>query len=316
MKTNLIFDGNNILYRTFFANNKSGEPDEVVVGLCIHSALTTMNMYYRKYSPCNMVMVFDTTSWRKEYTSDLSKCVTNKKYKGYRRADKTPKELRMFELLDEHITEFADMLIEMTGVMVLRRNLLEGDDLMAAYVQMHRDEENIIISGDKDMMQLLRYVNVQVIDPAKGKARTLDEWNGCPDAFMFEKCIRGETKTNDNIQSSYPRLFRVKILKALSDPFLFENIMNHEFKQLEKLSDGEYGDVKYKTRELFHENEVLMDLRKQPRVILKEMVRAVVAAKASKGRYNHVKFLQYCTRNELEKIRDKADDFVPMLANR
>jgi len=314
MSTNLIIDGNNILYRTFHANNRSGDPDNVVIGLCIHSAIMTMNKLFRKFSPDDMIVVFDTTSWRKEYTKDLSLCVTNRKYKGHRRANQTPQQEQLFKLLDEHIISFADMLDDRTSILVLRRELLEGDDLMAAYVQMHRDDTNIVVSGDKDMMQLMRYVGVTVINPADGEPRSLEDWGGNADLFMFEKCIRGEAKGNDNIQSSYPRLLRTKILKALDDPFLCENIMNHTFSQLEELPDGEYGDVTYTTRDLFQENQILMDLRKQPDVIKRLMVKAVLRAKKSRGKYNHIKFLQFCTREELDNILSKVEDYVPMLS--
>lgn len=314
MKTNLIIDGNNILYRTFHANNKSGDPDNVVIGLCIHSALITMNKLFRTFAPDDLIVVFDTTSWRKEYTKDLSLCVTNKKYKGYRRIDQTPDQTRLFEMLDEHIDDFADMLDDRTSVLVLRRELLEGDDLMAAYVQMNRDDENIVVSGDKDMMQLLRYPGVKVINPADGEPRSLDDWGGNADLFMFEKCIRGEAKKNDNIQSSFPRLLRTKIMKVLDDPFLHENIMNHTFSQPEELPDGSYGDVTYTTRDLFQENEILMDLRKQPDVIKRLMVKTVIAARESRGKYNHIKFLQFCTRQELDKILSRVEELVPMLS--
>jgi hypothetical protein len=273
----------------------------------------TMNKYYREYQPDDVIVCFDTTSWRKEYTKDLSQCVTNRHYKGHRRENQTPKQKELFALLDQHITEFGDMLDERTSVLVLRRNLLEGDDLMAAFVQMNRDDENVVVSGDQDMMQLLRYENVRVINPADGKDRSLKEWNDDPDTFLFEKCIRGEQKKNDNIQSSYPRLTKVKILKALSDPFLLENIMNHTFTQLEEMPDGEYDDVGYRTGDLFKENALLMDLRKQPKVIKVLMVKTVLKALENRGKYNHIKFLQFCGRHELTAISDRIEEFVPLL---
>ena len=153
-KKNLILDGNNILYRTFHANNRGGEPDEVVIGLCLHSALLTMNKYFNKYKPDDVIVTFDDYSWRKAYTEDLSQCVTNKKYKGHRRSNQTPREQRLQQMLDDHIDEFCEILRDRTSVLVLRRRFLEGDDLMAAYVQMNRDDINYVITGDKDMTNL------------------------------------------------------------------------------------------------------------------------------------------------------------------
>ena len=313
MGTNLIFDGNNILYRTFHANNKKGEPDDVVIGLCIHSALMTMNKYFKMFNPDDMIVTFDDYSWRKAYTKDLSKCVTNKRYKAHRRDKQTPKEKRLFEMLDEHIDEFCRILSTHTGIITLRNNYLEGDDLMAAYVMMHRDDDNIVITGDKDMMQLLRYSGVKVINPADDKERSLAEWEDDADLFLFEKCIRGEAKTNDNIQSSYPRLYRTKLFKAYHDEYERTNIMNHTFTQVEELPDGSYGDVEYNTKELFEENRILMDLTLQPKVIKKLMVKTVQESKENRGRYNHIKFLQFCSKNQLPNIVSRVEDLVPML---
>ena len=315
MRTNLIFDGNNILYRTFFANNKSGEPDDVVISMCIYSALNKMQQYYRVYNADNIVVTFDTSSWRKDFTADLSQCVTNKKYKGFRRVDQTPKQKRLQAMLDEHIVEFGNLLDAMTSVVVLREEKLEGDDLMAGYVQMHGNERNIVISGDRDMMQLLRYNNVEVIDPATSKPRSLDDWNGNADMFLFEKCIRGEAKTNDNIQSSYPRLRRDKIVKAFDDPYAWESIMNHTFSQLEDKGDGEFGDVEYVTGELFEENKILMDLRLQPKHIKIRMVKSIQAALADRGKYDHMNFLRYCHRNNLVNVVNSIGDYKPMLSS-
>jgi len=311
MKTNLILDGNNLLHRTFHANNRSGEPDDVVIGLCIHSALTTMNKYYNMFNPDDIIMTFDSHSWRKEYTKDLSKCVTNKKYKGTRRANQTPKEVRLFKLLDDHIDELYELLLHRTAVLTLRRNLLEGDDLMAAYVQMHRDDQNIIISGDKDMIQLLKYEGTRLINPATDEDRTLKEWDDDAGLFLFEKCVRGDS--GDNVQNAYPRLRKIKLFKAYTDQYERENIMNHTFIQHEEVSKDEYAGVEYHTGALFKENIVLMDLAAQPNVIKKEMVKEVLCAKKNRAKYNHRKFLKFCQVNELPNIIERVEAFVPML---
>ena len=313
MKT-IIIDGNNLLYRTFHANNKHGDPEEVIISMCILTALYKINQYYRKFEPDEVVIAFDDYSWRKEYTKDLSKCVTNKKYKGHRRTDKTAKEMRMFAKLDEHIQEFADMLKTHTRIIVLQRHYLEGDDLMAAWVQMHRDDENIVISGDKDMMQLLRYPGVTLIDIGTDNERTLEEYNGDADLFLFEKCFRGEAKNNDNIQSAYPRLYKTKIVKAYEDEYIRTEVMSNKFKQLEELPDGTIEEVEYKTEDLHKENMLLMSLRHQPNRIKVMMVKEVERGKAERGRYNHMSFLRFCTANDLQAIVDKVEDFVPLLA--
>ena len=312
-KTNLIIDGNNILYRTFHANNRGGEPDDVIIGMCLHSALMTLNKYFKMFNADDVIVTFDSYSWRKEYTEDLTKCVTNKKYKGHRRQDQTPKQQELQRKLDDHLDDFCEMLRKYTSVIVLRRELLEGDDLMAAWVQMHRDDNNVVITGDKDLMQLLRYDGVKVINPADDKERKLDDWNNDPKLFLFEKFFRGEAKTNDNIQSAYPKLRKDKIVKAYSDEYDFNNLLNHRFTQLEQLPNGEFGEVEYLTKDVFYENKILMDLTAQPKPIKVQMVKTILEAKENRGKYNHLKFLRFCTVNELTRILERVEDFVPML---
>lgn len=313
MKT-IIVDGNNLLHRTFHANNKAGDPEDVIISMCILTAMYKLNGYYNTYEPDEVVITFDAWSWRKDFTKDLSKCVTNKPYKGHRRTDKTAREMRMFAALDEHIQEFADMLKEKSSIIVLQRDKLEGDDLMAAWVQMHREDENIVISGDKDMMQLLRYEGVTVIDPATNKPRSLEDFNNDADLFVFEKCFRGEAKTNDNIQSAYPRILRTKIAKAHNDEYLRTEVMAHTFTQLEEMPDGSHEEVEYRTLDLMEENMILMSLRHQPDYVKVLMVKEVEYGKANRGRYNHLKFIKYCTVNDLHPIVAKVEDFIKFLA--
>lgn len=312
-KKTLILDGNNIIHRTFHANNRSNEPEEVVIALCVHSAITTMNYYFNRFHPDEVVITFDSHSWRKEYTKDLSKCVTNKKYKGHRKDKMTPKQLQMRRMLEEHIDELHQMLDENTSILVLRGDYLEGDDLIAGYIQMHRNEDHVVVSGDKDMMQLLRYEGVTLIDPATGKERTLVDYDNDADLFVFEKCIRGEGKTGDNVQSSYPRLRKDKLKRAYYDEFERTNVMNHTFTQLEAVGE-DYEEVEYTTGQLFEENQLLMNLSKQPKKIKVRMVHTIEQAKKNRGRYDHWKFIKFCKRNELEKICEQVEDFVPLLA--
>ncbi len=102
----LIIDANNILYRVFFAHIGDGNMSESeLVNMCHHSALWTMRSYYNEYPADEIVVAFDSKSWRKLYTSDLSECVTYKKYKGHRRQNLTPKQEEQFSHLDVHINE-------------------------------------------------------------------------------------------------------------------------------------------------------------------------------------------------------------------
>lgn len=310
MARKLIIDASNILYRTFFAHIK--EALDVNIGMCHHIALSTVNKYFNSTKADDVIMAFDDYSWRKEWTKDLSTCVTYKKYKGTRRKDMSPSDRSKMEKFDEHIQEFIDLFRERTRVMVLHRKYLEADDLIAGYIQAHPEDEHILISSDKDFMQLLVRNNLKIIDPITDKERTLEEFNQDPDYFIFQKCLRGDT--GDNVMSAYPRIRETKIKEAYRDPLIRTNIMQNKFKVLVNDDEGVPEEREFLTQEVYDENILLMDLTAQPDFIRELIDKELAYALENRGRFNYLEFLRFCGKYELVNIRDKIDSFVPMLA--
>lgn len=311
MKKYLIIDASNILYRTFFAHIK--EALDVNIGMCHHITLSTVNKYYTNTKADEVIMVFDDYSWRKAYTADLSNCVTYKKYKGTRRKDMSPSDKAKMEQFDSHIEEFINLFRERTRVVVLHKKYLEADDLIAGFIQAHPEDQHILVSADKDFMQLLVRNNLKIIDPMTDKERTLSEYNDDPDFFMYEKCLRGDT--GDNVMSSYPRLRSNKIVESYRDPLLRTNIMQNKFKVL--VNDPKGGDpfeMEYTTQDVFDENVLLMDLTAQPDFIRKLIDKGIEEGLTNRGKFNYLEFLRFCGKYELHNIRDKVDLFVPMLS--
>jgi 5'-3' exonuclease len=310
MARKLIIDASNILYRTFFAHIK--EAFEVNIGMCHHIALSTINKYFNNYKADDVILAFDDYSWRKAYTKDLSNCATYKKYKGTRRKDMTPSDKAKMEKFDSHISEFIELFREKTRVVVLHRKYLEADDLIAGYIQAHPEDEHILISSDKDFMQLLVRNNLKLIDPMTDKERTLAEHNNDPDFFIFEKCLRGDT--GDNVMSSYPRIRSTKIEEAYRDPLLRTNIMQNKFKVLVNDKDGVPQEREFHTQTVYDENVILMDLTAQPDFIRELIDDEIRNGIENRGKFNYMEFLRFCGKYELNNIRDKVDSFVPMLS--
>lgn len=308
----LVIDANNLLYRTFFGQMK--EDVDVLIGLCHHSALWSMLKYYRTYPADEIVMAFDSYSWRKLYTKNLNECVTYKKYKGNRRLNLSSAEENKLKIFDEHVQKFAEMLKTQTSILVLQKNYLEADDLIAEYIQRNPDYQHVLISSDKDYIQLLGNSNLTIIDPDSNKPRTLAEWNNDPNLFMFNKCLRGDQ--SDNVMSAYPRLRTTKIFEAYSDEYARETIMKHTFKALINSDDDSEKVIEkeFLTEEVFAENNLLMNLYEQPEYIKTIMRDAVDEAIANKGKFDYMKFIKFCGKYDLVNILNKVDEFVPMLA--
>jgi hypothetical protein len=308
MRTYLLIDISNMLYRAFYANVKD-DPD-ILISMCHHSALTSMQYLNRTYKPDEIVAVFDSHSWRKDYTKMAS--ISHKKYKGTRRQNMTEREAEQLAIFDKHIIEFYEFLRDNTSLIVLKDNLLECDDLIAGFVDTYTDDKHIIISSDKDFMQLLNHPNVTLIEPDKETKRTLSDWNFDYEHFMFEKCLRGDT--GDNVQSSYPRLQKKKIDAAYDgDNFLMASIMGHEFDVPVYDDSGNLHTKHYKTMELFEENLLLMGLRNQPAYIKKKMHNCINNAMNNRSKFNLIQFIKFCSRNQLERIQSNGKVFTKML---
>ncbi len=298
----LILDISNLLYRTYYANKD--EDDVTIAGLAMHQGLLTLNKYFKKYNPDKLIMAFDRKNWRKEYTKS-DKCLSGKLYKGNRRKDMTKKEREKYEAFLEHLSEFENLMKNHTSVVCLACDGLEADDLVAGFTQQYsEDNEIIIVSTDKDFIQLLGNPNTRLINPAEDKDRTLTEWGGDAELFMFEKCIRGDA--GDNVQSAYPRVRKTRIMKAWEEPLERVNMMqetwtNHEGKEM-------------MVKNVFKENILLMDLRKQPDKYRKMIGDTISKEMKDPGQYSYFHFIQFLGKFQMKKVSANAETFADMLS--
>jgi hypothetical protein len=307
MKKYLLIDISNVLYRNFFAHKSSGL--EISLGMSLHSALVSLNYYYRKYRPSDIVCVFDSSNWRKVYTSS-GECLTHKPYKGNRRKNLTKKEAEEYALLDKAILDFYDFLKNNSSIITLKSPLLEADDIIAGFVDYVVSDRTILLSSDHDYIQLLDNEYLTIVDPIKDEELTLSEWDNSVEYFLFEKMIRGDV--GDNVMSAYPRLSSKKIKEAMSSKILLNNIMNHEF-VVENLNDaGELVKHTYITKDVYEENEMLMNLRKQPQFIRKKIVETILNYK--KGKFNYFSFIKMCGAYRLDKILESTNNYSECLS--
>jgi len=176
----VLIDGNYIFHKTFgiFSGFGSKNPGDVL------SSEAERNMFIRKvitdlcYSlnqiPQIEKVVFckDSRSWRKDYK------ITRSVYKESRVKSEGVDWGSFFKLMDE----FSEYLEE-NGFIYSSYQGAEGDDLIWAWCEYLKDKEEclIVISGDKDMHQLVRYndgnwVGIWNSNSKNNKITVSDNW--------------------------------------------------------------------------------------------------------------------------------------------
>lgn len=313
MKVNLILDISTILYQNFHGMKK--ETDDIITSAANMAAFTSINYYFKEFRPDEVVVAFDgKRNWRKVYTKKSPEKITHRPYKGNRRKGLTKSELAKLEKFDLHVEDFREILKKHTGMLILHHDYLEADDLVSGFVQAHQGPEyqNIVVTRDRDYLQLLRYENTRLFDPIDKKFLDLSEYGDDADFFMFKKCIRGDS--SDNVMSSYPRLREDKIKAAYTDEYHLNNLLKHEY-TVEEICEveGTLKEYKYTTEKVFRENELLMDLRRQPpgiRTLIKQTVQNAVE---ERGCYNMFHFLKFCGKHGLRYMVEDIAKYAPLL---
>lgn len=305
----LCIDASNLLYRSFYANRNIEE--EHLDGLVHYQFLLTLNKYYKKLKPTKVILCFDKRNWRKEYTLS-DKCISKKVYKGNRRQNMTQKQKELFELFMNCIQEFEEIIRVHTGIIVLSEELLEADDLMAGVAQKYSDSNKItIVTADKDMLQLLQYPNVEIISPASGKPMTLSEWDNDWEWFLFVKMFRGDT--GDNVEKALPGVRKTRLKKAYEDDYELVQLLNETW---ERLSDDGEENVTFKVYDLYLENELLMNLSKQPEEIQELIHNTINESVSNPGAFSLFHFLKFCGKHNLKKLSERIQDYVPLLSQK
>lgn len=185
MEKFVIIDGNNLMFRAFYAlpqlSNFAGEVSNAVFGFT-----NMLVKIIKEVEPKYIAVTFDIS--KKNFRHE-----TYAEYKGTRRP--TPIEL---------ISQFPivkDMLRKM-NIKVVEKEGLEADDLMGSLSRAY-DTENIIVSADRDAFQLINE-HTSVLFPKKGISETvlvgidnIEEFYGVrADQVVDLKSLMGDSSDN------------------------------------------------------------------------------------------------------------------------
>lgn len=312
MNTYIILDLQNLFHRVKFSTKA---PDtETQLSLALHICFMSVKKIWNEFGGTHLVACLEGRSWRKDLYP---------KYKANRTATRdarTPQQIEDDKAFFETIDDFSTFLKNHTNVSVLHAKNAEADDFIARWIQLHPEDQHVIISTDADFQQLLQK-NVKIYNGVTGWLYSLDgviDKDGKPavrsnnkqlakpdpEWLLFEKIMRGDA--SDNIMSAFPGIRTTKLTEAFKDRhkqgFAWNNLM------LSKWTDHEGVDHRVKDR--YELNKQLIDLTQQPESIKQVLDTTIIETiqKTPKKQVG-IALLQFCNRHGLVRIEKSVGDF-------
>ncbi len=324
-KRYIIIDTQNMFMRAVHVTRGDAEQR---ASMSLHIMLASIAQAWRIFDADHIVFALEcpnANNWRR---------IIDPRYKKNRevtRAAASVKEREEGTIIFSILNDLIAFLREKTNATVLQCAIAEADDMIARWIQLHPDDNHIIISSDKDFHQLIK-PNVMQYDGvnkkifvSKTNPFSLAEFANLetrvdkdidfeqiedPDWLLFQKIIRGDS--GDNVFSAYPGV-RVKgtknkvgIIDAYNDRenqgYNWHTFMNA------KWTDHEKAD--HIVKEDFERNQKLIDLSSHPEDVLRHMDASVISEMdAEPVAKVTIPFMKFCQKHELVRMLDRADEF-------
>jgi hypothetical protein len=169
---------------TMLSQNKNQKLDE---GLIRHMILNTLRMYNTKFKDKygKLIVVCDGGSWRRDVYPEYKASRRKNREEGTSGHDWT-EVFRIMNLVREEIKEFMPY-------EVLCFDNVEADDIIATLVESTQEfgqhDDVMIVSADKDFIQLQRYDNVRQFSPMTKKL----VFDKDPTSYLFEHILKGDS---------------------------------------------------------------------------------------------------------------------------
>jgi DNA polymerase-1 len=184
LPTLYLIDGSGFIFRAFHAlpmlTRSDGTPINAVMGFC-----NMLHRLHNEVKATHAAVIFDAS--RRTFRNDIYP-----EYKAHR--PEPPEELRpQFAIVKEAARAFGFPSIESQGY--------EADDLIASYARAARErgQDVIIVSSDKDLMQLIRD-GVSLSDPLKNKpigpAEVFEKFGVPPEKVIDVQALAGDSTDN------------------------------------------------------------------------------------------------------------------------
>jgi hypothetical protein len=239
--------------------------------------------YFREYG--ELVICYDSKHyWRRDYYPEYK--ASRKKTRNNSGHD-WDDIFECLNMIKEEITDnFPYKVLEVYGA--------EADDIIAALcLELEFDNGNtLILSGDKDFVQLQTYNNVKQYSPITKKFIN----NGDPAEYLYEHILKGDTSDgvpnvlspdNTFVDGLRQKPLSKKKIAEWAGPLCEQLLPNDE------------------VRRNFQRNKKLIDLRESPKELFLECLKAYEDAPEG----DRSKLLNYFIENRLQELMNSIGEF-------
>ncbi len=282
----IILDFNGIAMGNIIVNANHGELNEDTIR---HMILNSIRRHVKKHKAQygQVVIACDGGSWRRDVFPQ---------YKWSRRNNRKESKLdfdMIFTTLNKVREEIA---ANMPYKVVYIRNV-EADDIIGCLVEQTQEfgqmEDVMIISADKDFIQLQKYGNVKQYSPMTKKFIKDDN----PRNYLFEHILKGDS--SDGIPN---------VLSG--DDTFVEGIRQSPMtkKKIQSYLDNAEELERFMGQEIYRNykrNQLLVDLEYIPEAIKKDIIDTYESAKVQP----RMKILSYFIKNRCKLLIECIEDF-------
>jgi len=255
-----------------------------------HMILNSIRMYNKKYRDEYGQMVICTdgfNTWRKEYFPQ---------YKAARKKNRTESNLDWNEIF-RVLNQIREDLANHFPYKVVHMEGCEADDVIGALTidsqEFGKNEPIMIISSDKDFIQLQRYSNVKPFSPIQKKA--VSDPN--PRKYLFEHILKGDK--GDGIPNilSGDNTFVDEIRQSPMTAKKIEHFAHNADKLDEVMTTEEFRN--------FQRNKTLIDLHDIP----SDRFQSIIDNYNNQKPAMRMKVLNYLVKNRCNNLIESVEEF-------